>query len=107
MQKPLCPWWRLQAIADAEVEGIAPNSRIIASVQHIDDATAWDDECEGLGRVRWFCSYIVPPDDPATRAMYRLSAMLNARSKFANCCSNCCPGPRSRLLAGETISLNL
>lgn len=69
MQKPLFPWWRLQAIVNAEVQRIAPNSRIIASVQHIDDAIAWDDECEGLGRVPWFCDYIVLSDDPASRAI--------------------------------------
>lgn len=65
MQKPLCPWWQLQAIADAEVARLAPDSSIVPCVQHNDDEIVWDDECEGLGRASWRCDYFVPPGDPA------------------------------------------
>ena len=62
--KQLCPWWRLQVIAEAEVARLAPYSLIIPCVQHNDDEIVWDDECEGVGRVPWRCHYLVPPGNP-------------------------------------------
>jgi hypothetical protein len=66
-QKHLRAEWRLQEIADAEVERVAPGRRIIACVQHFSDSVSWDEDCEEVGRAPWFCGYILPPDDPSAR----------------------------------------
>lgn len=69
MPKPLCPWWRLQAIAEAEVERLAAHCRIVPCVEHDDDEVVWGDECKGVGRVAWRCGYILPSDDLTARTL--------------------------------------
>jgi len=79
MLKKLCPEWRLQQLADAEVARLAPHRRIIACVQHFSDEVTWDEECEDLGRAPWFCGYILPPDDPSARELVPILNRMMAR----------------------------
>lgn len=67
-QKQLLPEWRLQAIVDAEVARLTSDCRMVAQIEYSPEKVQWDDECDGVGRALWRCTFLFPPNDPTMRA---------------------------------------
>jgi hypothetical protein len=78
MQKHLRALWELQAIADVETCRLAPNLPIVPCIQWDDEAIVWDEECEGLGRVPWYCGFLVPVSHPARALLPKLNGTMAA-----------------------------
>jgi hypothetical protein len=84
MPKPIKPQWFLQQLVEMEVARLAPDWPITPVVQYDETEILWDEECEGVGRVQWFCGYLLPPDNPSARAFVSSfnAAMARWRAKY-------------------------
>jgi hypothetical protein len=58
--KPIKPYWFLQQLVDASVGHLARDCQVTPVVMYDDDQIEWDRERDGIGRVRWYVSYIWP-----------------------------------------------
>ncbi len=75
MTKQLRHHWQIRELVDSIIARLAPGELIIPRIRMTSNV-AWDEECEGLGRLAWNCDFLCPNLSPTSEIMCLIRAAI-------------------------------